>query len=127
MLSIKTLNFLQIDTLYDSRHICLGICTAIFRDICISIKFIHNSSVIIGITVFYQSAINVVYSICSISYHNNDEIQPTPRICKVFYKSQCKPLHTHLEEKGNGEYSVHVIKDILQNRSVGKMDILQGL
>ena len=75
----------------------------------------------------YRSAINVVYSNGFISYHNNDEIQPTPRICEVFHKSQCKPLHTHLEEKGNGEYSVHVIKDILQNRSVGKMDILQGL
>ena len=122
------LKLLQIDPLHDSRHICLVIYIAIFRDRCILIKFIYNSPMIIDITVINELHLQlIVYSICSISYHNNDEIQPTPRICEVFYKSQCKPLHTHLEEKGNGEYSVHVIKDILQNRSVGKMDILQGL
>ena len=41
-LSAKTLNFLQIDALYDSRHICLVFYTAIFRDMCIFVNFIIN-------------------------------------------------------------------------------------
>ena len=43
------------------------------------------------------------------TYHNDDEIQPTPRVRKVFLEAKSQPLDQHLDEENYSKYPIHVI------------------
>ena len=57
----------------------------------------------------------------------HDKIEPAPGICEIFDKAQGQPFHAHLQEEDHSKYSVHVIKDVLQGRSVFQVNILKSL
>ena len=61
------------------------------------------------------------------SYHNNDKVKPTPGIGEVFDKSKSQPFDTHFKEEDHRENPVHIIQDILKDRSIFEMYIFQSL
>jgi hypothetical protein len=61
------------------------------------------------------------------TYHDNDKIQPAPSICKVLLEPKSKPLDQHLNEEDDGEDTIHVIQDVLQHGSLGKVYIFKSL
>lgn len=44
-----------------------------------------------------------------VHYHDDDEIQPTPSVSEIFFKSKSQPLDQHLNEEDDSEDSVHVV------------------
>ena len=59
--------------------------------------------------------------------HDNHEVQPTPSIRKVVFKSQGQPFDQHLQRKDNREDPVHVVQHVLKNRIVLQVNVLKGL
>lgn len=62
-----------------------------------------------------------------LSYHDNDEVEPTPGVGEVHLEAEGQPLDQHLQEEDDSEDSVHVVEDILKNGSLGKVDIFKSL
>ena len=60
-------------------------------------------------------------------YHDNDEIKPAPSVCEIFDKAQGQPFHAHLQEEDHSKYTVHVVQDVLQGRSIFQVYILKSL
>jgi hypothetical protein len=54
----------------------------------------------------------------TITHHYDNKIKPTPCVCEIFGKTKRKELDQHLKKEDNGENSVHVVQNILQNWSV---------
>lgn len=47
------------------------------------------------------------------AHHDNDEVQPTPSICKVGLETKSKPLDKHLNNENNSENFVQVHQHFL--------------
>ena len=60
------------------------------------------------------------------THHYNEEIEPAPGVGEVLGKSQGHELNQHLNEEDDGEYSVHVEKDVDEHGFVAEVDVLQG-
>jgi len=61
------------------------------------------------------------------THHHNHEIKPAPSIGEVLGEPEGNELDQHLNKEDHGENSVHVVQNVLQNRPVLQMDILQSL
>lgn len=44
------------------------------------------------------------------TYHDDDEIKPTPSICEIFGKSKRQPFDQHFEQEDYCEEFVHIAK-----------------
>ena len=49
------------------------------------------------------------------------------RVCEIFDKAQGQPFHAHLQEEDHSKYTVHVVQDVLQGRSIFQVYILKSL
>ena len=61
------------------------------------------------------------------TYHDDDKVEPAPGVGEVVLESECQPLDEHFNEEDDGEDAVHVVKNVLQDRSLRQVNILQGL
>ena len=56
-----------------------------------------------------QISQSLEFNLWCLTYHDNDEIEPTPGVGEVFDKSQSQPFDTHLEKEDDREDSVHIV------------------
>ena len=61
------------------------------------------------------------------AYHDDDEIEPTPGVGEVVLEAQRQPFDEHFDEEDDGEDAIHVVEDVLQDRTLRQVDVLQCL
>lgn len=47
------------------------------------------------------------------TYHDDNEVEPAPRVREILLETQRQPFDQHLQKEYHGEYSVHVVENIL--------------
>lgn len=76
---------------------------------------------------FFINTSNKCYWSNVLLYHNDYEVQPTPSVREIISETQRQPLDQHLQKKYNGEYSIHVVQDVLQYRPLLEVYVFESL
>lgn len=63
----------------------------------------------------------------SITYINNEEVQPAPVVGEIFFEAIGKPLEHHLQDEDVGEDLVCVLQYHLDDLPLLNVDVLKGL
>jgi hypothetical protein len=61
------------------------------------------------------------------SHHNNDKVEPAPSVVKIRVEPECQPFDQHFQKEDHGEDPVHVVQDVLQQRSFCQVHVFQRL
>jgi hypothetical protein len=57
------------------------------------------------------------------THHDDDEVKPAPGVSEIRFEAERQPFDQHLEEEDDGEDTVHVIQDVLQDGPMLEMNV----